>query len=106
MSGLSQIKYQALEKGGSQRNTTMPPRQARNVLAVKVQKLKRTNEALHAENTERKSTEARLLRGESYFAEAQRLSQAGSFGWKVSTGVIFWSEDTFPNFQNAAESKP
>ena len=86
MSGLSQIKYQALETGGSHRNTTMSSRQARNVMAVKVQKLERTNEALHAENTERKSTEARSLRGESYFAEAQRRSHAGSFGWRFSMG--------------------
>jgi hypothetical protein len=30
-----------------------------------------------------------------YLAEAQRLSQTGSFGWDVSSGEIFWSEESF-----------
>jgi K+-sensing histidine kinase KdpD len=90
----------------SQRGTAMSHTPARNDLAVKVQELKRTNEALHAENAERKSAEAALRRGASYLAEAQRLSQAGRFGWRVSTGEIFWSEETFRIFQYAAESKP
>jgi PAS domain-containing protein len=38
-------------------------------------------------------------RAEAYLAEAQRLSQTGSFGWKVSTGEIVWSEETFRIFQ-------
>ena len=32
---------------------------------------------------------------ESLLAEAQKLSQTGSFGWNVSTGEIFWSEETY-----------
>jgi signal transduction histidine kinase len=28
-------------------------------------------------------------------AEAQRISHTGSFGWDVSSGQIFWSEETF-----------
>ena len=31
-------------------------------------------------------------------AEAQQLSHTGSFGWKVSSGEIFWSEETFRIF--------
>src|SRR5258708_1284058 len=38
-------------------------------------------------------------RQEAYWAEAQRLSHTGSFGWKVSTGEIVWSEETFRIFQ-------
>jgi K+-sensing histidine kinase KdpD len=37
----------------------------------------------------------RAQKSESYLAEAQRLSQTGSFGWNVSTGELFWSEETF-----------
>jgi len=37
----------------------------------------------------------RAQKSESYLAEAQRLSQTGSFGWIVSTGELFWSEETF-----------
>jgi PAS domain S-box-containing protein len=30
--------------------------------------------------------------------EAQRLSRTGSFGWKVSTGEIYWSDESFRIF--------
>jgi PAS domain S-box-containing protein len=38
-------------------------------------------------------------RSETYLAEAQRLSHTGSFGWRPSTGEIFWSDETFRIFQ-------
>jgi formate hydrogenlyase transcriptional activator len=38
-------------------------------------------------------------RGRAYLAEAQRLSQTGSFGWNVLTGELFWSEETFLIFE-------
>ena len=48
-----------------------------------------------------------LRRKEAYLAEAQRLSQTGSFGWSVSTGEIFWSEETFRIFEyDRATCKP
>src|ERR1700726_5045516 len=43
--------------------------------------------------------EEKLERSEAYLAEAQRLSRTGSFGWRPSTGEIFWSEETFRIFQ-------
>jgi len=43
--------------------------------------------------------EVKLQRSEAYLAEAQRLSRTGSFGWRVSTGEINWSEETFRIFQ-------
>ena len=43
--------------------------------------------------------EKKLQRSEAYLAEAQRLSHTGSFGWRVSTGEIVWSEETFRIFQ-------
>jgi PAS domain S-box-containing protein len=36
-----------------------------------------------------------LRRREAYLAEAQRLSHTGSFGCRLSTGEMFWSEETF-----------
>ncbi len=33
-----------------------------------------------------------------YLAEAQRLSQTGSFGWNTHSGEIFWSEESFRIF--------
>jgi hypothetical protein len=41
---------------------------------------------------------ADLRRSEAYLAEAQRLSSTGSFGWNVSSGEIFWSEESFRIF--------
>lgn len=36
-----------------------------------------------------------LRTSEAYLTEAQRLSATGSFGWEVSTGKLFWSEETY-----------
>jgi C4-dicarboxylate-specific signal transduction histidine kinase len=38
---------------------------------------------------------AELERSEAFLAEAQRLSHTGSFGWDVSSGKLYWSEETF-----------
>jgi PAS domain S-box-containing protein len=47
------------------------------------------------ERTERKQANEKLRESEAYLAEAQRLSQTGSFGCNLSTGEMFWSEETF-----------
>jgi PAS domain S-box-containing protein len=39
-------------------------------------------------------------------AEAQKLSHTGSFGWRLSTGEILWSEETFRIFQYDQTTKP
>ena len=44
---------------------------------------------------ERKRAEETLRRSEAYLAEAQKLSRTGSFGWRLSTGELVWSEETF-----------
>src|SRR6266404_5147129 len=45
--------------------------------------------------SERKRAEEKIRQSEAYLAEAQRLSQTGSFGYRLSTGEMFWSEETF-----------
>src|SRR6202795_3562929 len=50
--------------------------------------------------------EEKLQRSDTYLAEAQRLSRTGSFGWKVSTGEITWSEETFRIFQYDQSTTP
>src|ERR1700730_5373990 len=45
-------------------------------------------------------------RNEAYLAEAQRLSHTGSFGWRVSSGELFWSEETFRIFQFDVSTTP
>jgi PAS domain S-box-containing protein len=47
-----------------------------------------------------------LAKSEAYLAEAQSLSHTGSFGWVVSTGEIFWSEETFRIFEYGLEEQP
>jgi PAS domain S-box-containing protein len=60
-----------------------------------------------AERTRRLTTvNTELRRSEAYLEEAQRLSRTGSFGWRVSTGEIFWSEETFRIFQYDRTTKP
>jgi len=44
---------------------------------------------------ERTRGEEALHRSEAYLAEAQKLSQTGSFGWNISTGEIIWSDETY-----------
>ncbi|KRR23391.1 PAS domain-containing sensor histidine kinase [Bradyrhizobium retamae] len=48
--------------------------------------------------TERKQAENALRQSEMYLAEAQRLSHTGSFGLRVASGEIIWSEETFRIF--------
>src|SRR6267143_709610 len=43
---------------------------------------------------------------EAYLSEAQQLSHTGSFGWRVSTGEIIWSEETFRIFQCDRTTQP
>jgi transcriptional regulator with GAF, ATPase, and Fis domain len=65
---------------------------ASDKLADTVQKLKKTNEALG--------------RSEAYLAEAQSLSHTGTAGWNVSTGELFWSDETFRIFGYERSFKP
>ena len=75
---------------------------ARNELEVRVAErtaeLTRANEDLKLEIVERKRAQDALRQSEMYLAEAQRLSRTGSFGWSVSSGEIFWSEESFRIF--------
>ena len=48
---------------------------------------------IYRDITERKRAEQRLCESEAYLAEAQRLSQTGSWAWSPATGDIrYWSE--------------
>jgi predicted ATPase/signal transduction histidine kinase/CheY-like chemotaxis protein len=47
-----------------------------------------------------------LRRSESYLAEAQRISHTGSFAWKLPSGEIYWSEETFRIFEFDPSTTP
>ena len=56
--------------------------------------------------TQRKQVEQALRRSEAYLAQAQRLSHTGSFGWHVSSGNVYWSEETYRIFEFDQDSQP
>ncbi|PYN11085.1 MAG: hypothetical protein DME06_12765, partial [Candidatus Rokuibacteriota bacterium] len=56
--------------------------------------------------TDQERLNQELRRREMYLAEAQRLSRTGSFGWRISTGEIVWSDETFRIFQYEQTTKP
>jgi DNA-binding NtrC family response regulator/PAS domain-containing protein len=76
----------------AQRSATESLRRARDDLKETVRELERTNEALR--------------RSEAYLAEAQALSLTGSFGWRNSSGELFWSEESFRIFGYDRALKP
>jgi PAS domain S-box-containing protein len=57
------------------------------------------------ERAELSRAEEALRRSEAFLAEGQRLSQAGSFGWSVSTGTIYWSRETFRIYECDPDAK-
>jgi PAS domain S-box-containing protein len=58
------------------------------------------------ERSERKRAEEALRRSEAYLTEAQTLSHTGSFGWNVSSGDIYWSDETYKIFGLDRSVKP
>jgi PAS domain S-box-containing protein len=53
-----------------------------------------------------KRTESALRHADMYLTEAQRLNQTGSFGWNVSSGEIFWTDQSFRIFGYDGTTKP
>ena len=49
--------------------------------------------------TEHAQLAQELQRRQAYLAEAQRLSHTGGFAWRVFSGEIFWSDETFRIFE-------
>ena len=85
-------------------------RRARKLLSEAVQILiaqsrGRTN-TLEASNEDLKTAQAELQRRWQYLAEAQRLSHSGTFGWKVSSGELVWSDETYRILGFTRETNP
>jgi PAS domain S-box-containing protein len=53
-----------------------------------------------------KRTESALRHADMYLTEAQRLNQTGSFGWNISSGEIFWTDQSFRIFGYDRTTKP
>jgi PAS domain S-box-containing protein len=56
--------------------------------------------------TQRKEAEDALRRSEANLTQAQELSHTGSFLWRVATGEIIWSKESFRIFQFDELTKP
>src|SRR5580704_4218643 len=62
--------------------------------------------ALEKANKDLKASKADLQRRWQYLAEAQRLSHSGTFGWKVQSGELVWSDETYKILGFARETNP
>jgi PAS domain S-box-containing protein len=62
--------------------------------------------ALEKANENLKALQADLQRRWQYLAEAQRLSHSGTFGWKVRSGELVWSDETYKILGLARETNP
>jgi PAS domain S-box-containing protein len=56
--------------------------------------------------TEQERLTQELQRREAHLAQAQALSRTGSFGWNVSTGDLYWSDETFRILEYKQTVKP
>src|ERR1700675_587510 len=85
-------------------------RRARNQLSealpiLKARVAERTNELAKA-NEDLKTAQAELQRRWQYLAEAQKLSHSGTFGWKVRSGELLWSDETYRILGFTRETNP
>jgi PAS domain S-box-containing protein len=78
-------------------------KRAEEALRDSEQELRKAHNELEIKVAERT---AELESSRAYLAEAQRLSHTGSFGWRVSTGEILWSEETLRIFEYDPTAKP
>jgi PAS domain-containing protein len=62
--------------------------------------------ALEKANENLKALQADLQRRWQYLAEAQRLSHSGTFGWKVQSGELVWSDETYRILGFTRETNP
>jgi PAS domain S-box-containing protein len=62
--------------------------------------------ALEKANEDLKTAQAELQRRWQYLAEAQRLSHSGTFGWKVHSGELVWSDETYRILGFARQMNP
>jgi PAS domain S-box-containing protein len=70
------------------------------------EELRRSGHSLQVAMEDQKRIEAALLHSEMYLTEAQRLSGTGSFAWKVASGEVIWSDQTYRVFGCDRTTKP
>src|SRR5246500_2637655 len=73
--------------------------------ALQARGAERTNE-LERTNQDLKAEQAELQKRWQYLAEAQKLSHSGTFGWKVRSGELVWSDETYRILGLTRETNP
>src|SRR3984885_6175924 len=86
----------------TQRRTRRQPGEACDILARGAER----TDALKKANEELKAAQAELQRRWQYLAEAQRLSHSGTFGGKVDSGELLWSDETYRILGFTRETNP
>src|ERR1700742_4790147 len=87
----------------TQRRARKQPSEAHDILNARG--AERTD-ALEKANGDLKAAQAELQRRWLYLAEAQRLSHSGTFGWKVRSGELVWSDETCKILGFTRETNP
>src|SRR5246500_2587458 len=87
----------------TQRRARKLPSEAHDTLNVRGGE---RTDALERANEELKAAQAELQRRWQYLAEAQRLSHSGTFGWKVNSGELLWSDETYRILGFTRETNP
>jgi PAS domain S-box-containing protein len=70
------------------------------------QQLALINARLEAQISQNANLYSELQRSEAFLAQGQVISQTGSFGWNVSSGEIYWSEETYKIMEYDRAVKP
>ena len=70
-------------------------RRRKSIATGKETNVKRLTRELAGAVTEQEQLTQELLRREAYLAEAQRLSQTGSWAWSPEEGITYWSEECY-----------
>jgi PAS domain S-box-containing protein len=63
-------------------------------------------DGLEKANEDLRSAQAELQRRWQYLAEAQRLSHSGTFAWRVNSGELDWSDETYSILGFTREMNP
>src|SRR5580704_2766516 len=81
-------------------------KQDAEALPVHVHQGEERQDGLEKANEDLRSAQAELQRRWQYLAEAQRLSHSGTFGWKVNSGELDWSDETYRILGFTRETNP
>ncbi|HEY3620533.1 MAG TPA: PAS domain-containing protein, partial [Candidatus Sulfotelmatobacter sp.] len=87
----------------TQRQPRKQLRESRDILKARDDE---PTDALEKAHEDLKAAQAELQRRWHHLAEAQKLSHSGTFGWKVSSGELVWSDETYRILGFTRETHP